>query len=85
MAATKSSRDVAPFKRDGVVSPCLLRVKKDMADFAVDPPPGVYIAAADNDISTVDAMVIGPRNTPYEGAFFRFLIVCPDNLPDRAS
>ncbi|KAH7936221.1 ubiquitin-conjugating enzyme E2 Z [Rhipicephalus sanguineus] len=81
MATTGSSRDIAPLKRDHAVVPCLLRVKRDMADFAAYPPPGVYIAAADNDIANIDAMVIGPRDTPYEGAFFRFLIVFPTTYP----
>ncbi|KAH8036100.1 hypothetical protein HPB51_017756 [Rhipicephalus microplus] len=77
MAMTGSSRDVAPHKRGGVVSPCLPRVKKDIADFTADPPRRVYIVTADDNIATVPAMGIGPRGTPHERAFFRFLIVCP--------
>ncbi|KAH7970722.1 hypothetical protein HPB49_014625 [Dermacentor silvarum] len=70
-----------PLKRGGVTSSCLLRVKRDIADFASNAPSGIYIAAADNDTATIDAMVIGPSGTPYEGGFFRFFIRCPAAYP----
>ncbi|KAL3203561.1 hypothetical protein MRX96_011929 [Rhipicephalus microplus] len=53
----------------------------DIADFPADPPRRVYILTADDNIATIPAMVIGPRGTPYERAFFRFLIVCPTTYP----
>ncbi|KAH6940803.1 hypothetical protein HPB50_007022 [Hyalomma asiaticum] len=76
------SLSVGPLIRQGVCSPYLVRIKRDIADIAADPPSGIYIAATDDDIATIDAMVIGPADTPYEGGFFRFLIACPTTYPN---
>lgn len=82
MAVIATSLSAGPLIREGVCSPYLVRIKRDIADIAADPPSGIYIAATDDDIATIDAMVIGPADTPYEGGFFRFLIVCPTTYPN---
>lgn len=46
-----------------------------------EPPPGLHIAADENDITKVHALVIGPRGTPYEGGFFYFLISFTPDYP----
>ncbi|KAH7935125.1 ubiquitin-conjugating enzyme E2 Z [Rhipicephalus sanguineus] len=75
------SRDnPAAFRRD-TLSPCLLRVRRDIAEITADPPPGVFVAPNESDITRIDAIVVGPADTPYEGGFFRFRITCPPGYP----
>lgn len=70
------------FKRDDdVPSLRFLRVKKDIADIASDPPPGIYVAPEENDINRIYALVVGPSGTPYEGAFLLFHVVCSIEYP----
>ncbi|KAL1416492.1 hypothetical protein MTO96_027957 [Rhipicephalus appendiculatus] len=71
-----------PLKRDeGFPSVCVLRVKRDIADIASDPPPGIYVVPNENDITHIDALVVGPSSTPYEGSFLLFHIACPPEYP----
>ncbi|KAL1416491.1 hypothetical protein MTO96_027956 [Rhipicephalus appendiculatus] len=58
-----------------------LRVKKDIAHIASDPPPGIYVAPEENDITRIYALVVGPSGTPYEGGFLLFHLVCPLEYP----
>ncbi|KAL1436618.1 hypothetical protein MTO96_049518 [Rhipicephalus appendiculatus] len=52
------SRAPVQFKRDeDVPSVCVSRVKRDVADIAKDPPPGIYVAPNENDITRIDALV----------------------------
>ncbi|KAL1428491.1 hypothetical protein MTO96_002865 [Rhipicephalus appendiculatus] len=60
---------------------CRLRAKRDIMDLLTDPPPGVYVAPAEHNITVMDALVLGPDDTPYEGGFFHFLIQCPPDYP----
>lgn len=76
-----SRDDPVQFRREGLPSTCLLRVKRDIAELKADPPPGVFIAPSENDFTRIDAIVVGPRDTPYEGGFFRFRITCPPEYP----
>lgn len=46
-----------------------------------EPPPGLHIAADEDDITKVHALVVGPRGTPYEGGFFYFLIFFTPDYP----
>lgn len=60
---------------------CVRRVKRDIADIVKDPPPGIYIAPDENDITRVDALVVGPADTPYQGGFLLFHIAFPPEYP----
>lgn len=71
-----------PFKRDHDVSSMYFhRVRSDIEDIMTDPPPLIYIAPEENDITQINALVVGPSDTPYEGGFLRFRIVCPNEYP----
>ncbi|XP_065281785.2 ubiquitin-conjugating enzyme E2 Z-like [Dermacentor albipictus] len=71
-----------PFKRDHDDSSVyILRVRRDIADIMADPPPLIYIAPEENDVTQIDALVVGPSDTPYEGGFLRFRIMCPNEYP----
>ncbi|XP_070389440.1 ubiquitin-conjugating enzyme E2 Z-like [Dermacentor albipictus] len=60
---------------------CLERVKRDLADFHADPPPGVFMAPDEKNITTVHAVVVGAAGTSYEGGFFHLLITCTKEYP----
>ncbi|KAL1417513.1 hypothetical protein MTO96_000610 [Rhipicephalus appendiculatus] len=60
---------------------CLLRVKKDIADFNAQPPVGLFIAPEEDDVTKIHALVVGPSGTPYEGGFFQFYMKFPSAYP----
>ncbi|XP_037517123.2 ubiquitin-conjugating enzyme E2 Z [Rhipicephalus sanguineus] len=60
---------------------CLLRAKRDIMDIYTQPPPGVFIAPEENNITKIHALVLGPFDTPYEGGFFHFIMKCPPDYP----
>lgn len=60
---------------------CLLRAKKDIADFYAKPLAGVCIFPEQDNVTNVHALVKGPANTPYAGGLFHFLIKFPQDYP----
>lgn len=60
---------------------CLQRTRRDLKDIYEQPPPGVFVAAEEQNITKIHALVVGPFDTPYEGGFFHFLIKCPPDYP----
>ncbi|XP_037282357.2 ubiquitin-conjugating enzyme E2 Z [Rhipicephalus microplus] len=60
---------------------CRMRVKRDITDLLTDPPPGVHVVPAEHNITVMNALVLGPDDTPYEGGFFHFVIQCPPDYP----
>ncbi|KAL1486422.1 hypothetical protein MTO96_046971 [Rhipicephalus appendiculatus] len=76
-----ASKGVAAVPAKVVPLACLLRVKRDIADFKADPPPGIFIAPEEHDITKIDAIVMGAKGTPLEGGFFHFNVQCTDRYP----
>ncbi|CAH3034214.1 unnamed protein product [Porites evermanni] len=60
---------------------CIFRIQRDITNMYKEPPPGLHIAADEDDITKVHALVVGPRGTPYEGGFFYFLIFFTPDYP----
>ncbi|KAH7962984.1 hypothetical protein HPB52_019034 [Rhipicephalus sanguineus] len=71
------------FEHEGTSPQCLLRCKRDIMNLITDPPPGVYIAPQEGDITRIHALVVGPPDTLYDGGFFHYLIQCPPDYPIR--
>jgi ubiquitin-conjugating enzyme E2 Z len=46
-----------------------------------DPPHGIVVVPRADDVSSIDCLITGPSDTPYEGGFFVFYIRCPPNYP----
>ncbi|KAH8022108.1 hypothetical protein HPB51_021990 [Rhipicephalus microplus] len=59
------------------------RLKKEVAALTRDPPPGIYAAPDENDITRIHALVVGPSGTPYEGGFLLFHLVYPLEYPNK--
>ncbi|KAL1485164.1 hypothetical protein MTO96_032143 [Rhipicephalus appendiculatus] len=60
---------------------CLERVKRDLAEFHVDPPPGVFMAPEEDNMTTIHAVVMGAKGTSYHGDFFHLLMKCTNDYP----
>ncbi|KAH7976363.1 ubiquitin-conjugating enzyme E2 Z [Rhipicephalus sanguineus] len=81
-APGRRSRTVGPFKHEDDKPPaCLLRIKKDIADLAIDPPEGLYAVPEEGDIKSIYALIVGPRGTPYEHGLLIFHLLCPKEYP----
>ena len=46
--------------------------KRDIAQLIKEPLPGIFAYPVEEDITRLNAMVVGPFDTPYEGGFFHF-------------
>jgi len=57
------------------------RILHDIIAIDNDPIEGIYISYDDVDISNVKALIIGPNDTPYEGGFYLFDIIFPNEYP----
>lgn len=60
---------------------CLNRIKRDLATIYREPPPGMFVVPEPEDMTKINALIIGPFDTPYEGGFFHFMLRCPPNYP----
>ncbi|XP_075743787.1 ubiquitin-conjugating enzyme E2 Z [Rhipicephalus microplus] len=60
---------------------CLERVTRDLADHHADPPPGVFMAPEEDNVTTVHAVVMGAAGTSYQGGFFHLLMKCTNDYP----
>ncbi|KAL1424901.1 hypothetical protein MTO96_019763 [Rhipicephalus appendiculatus] len=60
---------------------CLLRVKKDIAEFNAQPPPRLFISPEESDVTQVHVLMLGAPGSPYEGGFFQFFLKFPANYP----
>lgn len=62
--------------------PSARRVARELASIQAEGvAPSVYIAARGGDLTTLDALLVGPPDTPYDGAMFYFRIKVPPEYP----
>lgn len=61
----------------------LRRITRELRELFENPLPGIMIDVKDDDMSKVNAMIMGPKDTPYEGGFFYFKIQFPTNYPAK--
>ena len=57
------------------------RIQMDLKRFNESPPPGIFIQCDKADITHIQVLIFGPKNTPYEDGFFYFDYRMPDNYP----
>jgi len=62
---------------------CVLRLIKDIKDIKKNPltEHGIYYIHSEDDILAGNALIIGPKNTPYENGYYFFDIKYPYNYP----
>ncbi len=63
------------------VNKSMLRIVNDLSDFNNNKPEGIYIYINKKNFYKNYAMIIGPKNTPYFGAYFFFEIIFPRSYP----
>lgn len=51
-----------------------IRIMKDLIELSEDPIEGIYLSINESNIYKHHAMIIGPKNTPYQGGFYFFEI-----------
>jgi ubiquitin-conjugating enzyme E2 Z len=61
----------------------LRRIRKEMVELHQNPLEGIIIDVDEADVSFVKAMIMGPKDTPYECGFFVFHIWFPNDYPSR--
>ncbi|XP_039290715.1 ubiquitin-conjugating enzyme E2 Z-like [Nilaparvata lugens] len=76
-------RNKISFNNDTPPYTCTLRIKRDMMSIYDDPPPGLFVAPDEKDLTFIHALVTGTFDTPYEGGFFYFVLRCPPDYPIR--
>uniref|UniRef100_A0A131YME2 Ubiquitin-conjugating enzyme E2 Z n=1 Tax=Rhipicephalus appendiculatus TaxID=34631 RepID=A0A131YME2_RHIAP len=73
--------DPMNFVHDEPTPQCLLRVKKDIAEFNAQPPARLFISPVEADVTQVHVLMLGAPGSPYEGGFFQFFLKFPPNYP----
>jgi ubiquitin-conjugating enzyme E2 Z len=54
---------------------------RDLKEYQKRPPPGIVIVPRSEQLSLMDVLIIGPKDTPYEGGLFHFVLRFPPNYP----
>ncbi|XP_065293953.1 ubiquitin-conjugating enzyme E2 Z-like [Dermacentor albipictus] len=78
-----SNWDPLEYQHEVPTPQCLVRVKKDIAEFNAQPPARLFISPDEDDITKVHVLMLGAPGSPYEGGFFQFLLKFPQDYPLR--
>lgn len=57
------------------------RICRDINQLFSDPLPDIMVCPDPENFMIAHSIIIGPENTPYEGGFFYFYILFPNNYP----
>lgn len=57
------------------------RIISELKDFHRSRPSNIFIDYDESDISQIEALIIGPADTPYENSFFRYKITYNNTYP----
>jgi ubiquitin-conjugating enzyme E2 D/E len=60
------------------------RITKELKDIKNKPPVGISVGEKKDNLYEWDAAIIGPSETPYDGAVFCLKIIFPKNYPFAA-
>merc|ERR1719507_1094253 len=67
-----------------VAPACLRRLSRELAHIQAEGvSPTVHVVAHSCDITTIDALVVGPPDTPFDGAMLHFRLKVPPEYPLR--
>ena len=59
----------------------LKRIAVDIIELEKEPLENIFIHYNDDDITNIYALIIGPKDTPYEHGFYYFSLTFPTNYP----
>ncbi|KAH7961616.1 ubiquitin-conjugating enzyme E2 Z [Rhipicephalus sanguineus] len=71
------------YKAEQPTPQSLQRIQRDLAELHGDPPPGVFAAPEENDMSVLHAVIVGSWDTPLEGGLFHVVLKFPPDYPMR--
>jgi ubiquitin-conjugating enzyme E2 Z len=57
------------------------RIHGDLRALHRDPVPGATVCVTDRDLTHMQALIVGPEDTPYAGALFTFVLRLPPSYP----
>jgi ubiquitin-conjugating enzyme E2 Z len=57
------------------------RILNDIRELYSDPAEGIFVVPDDDKITILHALIVGPKDTPYESGFFYFVITFPEKYP----
>lgn len=57
------------------------RILNDIRELYSDPAEGIFVVPDDERITILHALIVGPKDTPYDSGFFYFLITYPEKYP----
>lgn len=60
---------------------CIKRITSDLKDFLKSGFKTMFVEADEDDITHVQALLVGPEDTPYAFGFFHFDLLFPSNYP----
>jgi Ubiquitin-conjugating enzyme len=60
---------------------CIKRLTHDISSIFRSPDPSIHVMPDDDDITRVDALILGPEDTPYQGGFYHFRMLFPHDYP----
>merc|ERR1711959_598839 len=67
------------------VAPAVIKkLMKDIREFEKDKPEGIVLEVNEENIADVQATIMGPEGTPYEGGLFRMKLVLGADFPQTA-
>ncbi|CAG0917518.1 unnamed protein product [Notodromas monacha] len=58
-----------------------IRMKNDIRELAKDESSNIFVMPKGDFLASMEAVILGPDGTPYEGGFFMFLIGCMPDYP----
>eukprot|EP00043_Microstomoeca_roanoka_P002353 m.37809 g.37809 ORF g.37809 m.37809 type:complete len:204 (+) comp11432_c1_seq1:349-960(+) len=74
---------VSTFVQNENISPLVLRrVTKEIAKLTKTPPEGIKVHINEADITDIQATIVGPESTPYEGGVFRVRLSLSPDFPN---
>ena len=59
----------------------LKRIISDIAELVSDPVENIHIWYDENNITSIKALIIGPKDTPYQDGFYFFSLEFPESYP----
>jgi ubiquitin-conjugating enzyme len=71
---------------NGPITPAKGRMKQlimEIASLRTSLPPGIYVRHGSSRLDVLKALIVGPKDTPYENGLFEFDIWCPSNYPQE--
>nr|CAG8598544.1 14274_t:CDS:2 [Entrophospora candida] len=64
------------------ISPAIIkRISKELNILVAQPPEGIRVIVNELDVCDIQAWILGPEGTPYEGGMFKIKVVLGTDFP----